>query len=70
MATYQFIDDIKGADVVPTVGSLGELGKHIGHVYFHELLVEINLHLVLSIGEDSIHAFILSRLDVAKDGFL
>ena len=25
---------------------------------------------MLSIGEDSIHAFILSRLDVAKDGFL
>ena len=70
VATHQFVDDVEGADVVPTIGSLGELGKHIGHIHLHKLLVEINLHLVLGISEDGVHALIFSRLDVAKNGFL
>ena len=67
MTAYQFVDDIQRADVVPTVGSLGELGKHIGDIHLLILLVEIDLHLVLCVGKLSVKTLVLTRVDVTED---
>lgn len=70
MATYQLINNIERADVVPSVWCLCKLGKHIRNIYLCELLVEINLHFMLSISKRGIHSIVIARVDITENGLL
>ena len=50
MTTYQLIDNIERADIIPSVWCLCKLSKHIRNIYLGKLLVEINLYFMLCIG--------------------
>ena len=70
MATYQLIDNIERADVIPSVWCLCKFGKHIRNIYLSKLLVEINLHFVLSISKHGIHSIVVSRVDITENCLL
>ena len=70
MATYQLINNIERADVVPSVWCLGKLGKHIRNVYLSKLFVEVNLHFMLSIRKHGIHSFVIARINIPENCLL
>ena len=70
MATYQLINNIERADVVPSVWCLGKLGKHIRNIYLGKLLVEINFHFMLGICKFGIYSIVFARVDIAENSLL
>ena len=70
MATHQLIDNIERTDGIPSVRCLAELAGYIGHVHLGKLLIQVDLHLMLSISQFCIHTIIVTRVDRTKDGLL
>ena len=70
MATYQLIDNIERADIIPSVWCLCKLSKHIRNIYLGKLLVEINLHFMLCIGKHGIHSIVVTGVDITENCLL